>query len=96
MTDTAMIQGAIERARGRTAAVHYLGTSSGGFATYSVGSSRDTDAAYNVTVRDEQYRCTCPSELRPACWHRSAVAIIRASRLMFGLLADGPNPREVA
>ncbi|HEV8637924.1 MAG TPA: hypothetical protein VG370_27215 [Chloroflexota bacterium] len=37
---------------------------------------------------------TCPSELRVACWHRAAVAVVRGSRLGHGLPADGPGALE--
>jgi hypothetical protein len=97
MTEQQLIHGAFRRAVGRTAAVHFVGTSAGGYATYVVGSSRDVEAGYRVTVDlAGVYRCTCPSELRPACWHRGAVAMVRASRQGFGLPADGPGPRERA
>ena len=89
-----MIRTAFDRARARTAAVHYAGTSAGGYATYAVGSSQTVELAYRVTVRGDEFRCTCPSELRPACWHRAAVAIVRASRQGHGLPVDGPNARE--
>ena len=79
-TAAEMVQAAIDRARGRTAAVHYVGTSAGGYDVYAVGSSTDPDTAYTVTVdRAERYRCTCPSETRAACWHRAAVAVRRAN-----------------
>ena len=87
-------RGAFRRAIGRTSAVHFLGTTTGGFAVYSVDSSRDVDSAYTVTVRGDHYRCTCPSEHRPACWHRAAVAAVRASRSGFGLPADGHSAED--
>jgi uncharacterized Zn finger protein len=93
-TAAEITKGAFQRALGRTAAVHYVGTTTGGFAVYSVDSSRDADSAYTVTVRGEHYRCTCPSELRPACWHRAAVAMVRASRRGFGLPADGHSAED--
>jgi hypothetical protein len=93
-TAAEVVKGAFGRARGRTAAVHYVATSAGGFAVYSVDSSQDTETAYRVTVRAGQYRCTCPPEMRPACWHRAAVAIVRASRQGHGLPADGPSAEE--
>jgi hypothetical protein len=85
MSEAQLIQGAFRRAAGRGAAVHFVATTSGGFDVYSVGSSKDVDTAYAVTVRGDEYRCTCPSELRPACWHRAAVFNHRASRAAFGL-----------
>lgn len=94
-TPAQTVRDAFRRAAHRTAAVHYLGTTSGGFATYSVGSSRDTETAYTVTVRGDLYRCTCPSEFRPACWHRAAVATVRASRAGFGLEPSGPSAADV-
>src|SRR6266540_3802011 len=73
-----MIRGALERARERVALAHYLTTNAGGYDVYAVGSSTDPDTAYTVTVdRAEHYRCTCPSETRPACWHRAAVHVRR-------------------
>src|SRR5262245_12608820 len=81
---------AFARARGRSALVHYLATSVGGFAVYAVGSTDDPDHGYRVTVRDNSYVCTCPSEERVACWHRAIVASVRANRQGFGLEADGP------
>jgi hypothetical protein len=97
-TAAEMVRGAFERARGRTAAVHYVGTSTGGFATYSVDSSACVENAYSVTVDVAgQFRCTCPASDsgKPACWHRAAVAIVRASRQGFGLPADGPTAEEL-
>src|SRR5439155_18010085 len=95
-TAAEMITGALERARGRSALVHYLVTSAGGFATYAVGSTTDVDSAYRVTVRSEEYRCTCPAADagRDACWHRAAVAVVRVSRVGFGLPADGPSAEQ--
>jgi SWIM zinc finger len=90
-----MIRAAFQRARERSSAVHFVGLSSGGFAVYAVGSSRDVDTAYAVTVKDDAYRCTCPSEHRPACWHRAAVASLRASRRGFGLEPDGPTADQM-
>ena len=74
-----MIRGAFARARERVVLAHYLTTNAGGFDVYSVGSSADVDAAYTVTVRGGEYRCTCPSETRVACWHRAAVYVRRAN-----------------
>lgn len=106
MTEDQSIRGAFRRAAGRRATVHFVGVSAGGYAAYSVGSSRDVDTAYTVTVGpDGRFRCTCPSETRPACWHRAAVFNARASRAAFGLPAvDEPTrppaprrlpPREI-
>ncbi|HEV8639417.1 MAG TPA: SWIM zinc finger family protein [Chloroflexota bacterium] len=95
-TEQQIITGAFARARGRLAAVRWLGRSAGGYATYAVGSSRDVETGYRVTVGPVgEVLCTCPSELRPACWHRAAVLSVRASRLLFGLSADGPSATEV-
>ena len=96
MTANEAIRAAFERARGRTALVHYVTTSAGGFAVYSVGSTMDPDTAYTVTVRGDEYRCTCAGAHRPACWHRAAVATERASRRGFGLPADGPTAGDRA
>jgi uncharacterized Zn finger protein len=75
-----LIRGAFARARERVALAHYLTTNAGGYDVYAVGSSTDPDTAYTVTVDGaEQYRCTCPSETRPACWHRAAVYVRRAN-----------------
>jgi hypothetical protein len=75
-----MIRGAFARARERVALAQFLRTNAGGYDVYSVGSSADPDSAYRVTVdRAERYRCTCPSETRPACWHRAAVYVRRAN-----------------
>lgn len=95
-TASEMIRGAFDRARGRRPLVHFLTTNAGGFAVYAVGSTADVDTAYRVTVRDEQFRCTCAAELRPACWHRAAVASVRASRRAFGMPADGPTAEQAA
>jgi len=74
------VRGAFLRARERTALAHFLTTNAGGYDVYAVGSSADPDTAYTVTVdRAEHYRCTCPSETRPACWHRAAVYVRRAN-----------------
>ena len=78
-TAAEMIQGAIERSRRRQALVHFLTTNAGGYAVYSVGSTADPDAAYTVTVRGNDFLCTCPSEARIACWHRAAVYVRRAN-----------------
>jgi hypothetical protein len=83
-----MVRGAFDRARGRRALVHFLATSAGGFAIYAVDSTADVDTAYRVTVRGAEYRCTCAAEPRPACWHRAAVASVRASRQAFGMPAE--------
>jgi hypothetical protein len=64
-TAAEMVQAAIDRARGRTAAVHYVGTSAGGYATYSVGSSQDTDTAYRVTVPGRAVRLHLPQRAAP-------------------------------
>jgi uncharacterized Zn finger protein len=94
-TASEMIQTAIARASGRTAAVHFITVTPAGYAVYSVGSSQDVETAYSVTVSPAgAYRCTCPSEMRAACWHRAGVAIVRASRQGHGLPADGPNAQE--
>lgn len=85
---------AFRRAMGRTSAVHFLGTTTGGFAVYAVDSSQDTDTAYSVTVRGDHFRCTCQGGLRSACWHRAAVAAVRASRVGFGLPADGHTAED--
>jgi hypothetical protein len=75
-----IIRVAFERARGRSALVHRTGGTPVGYAVYSVGSSTDPDSAYRVTVSpDEQYASVCPSEIRPACWHRCAVHIRRVN-----------------
>lgn len=85
-----LMRSALKRAAGRIGAVRWLGVSPGGFATYAVGSSRDEQAGYRVTVDGEgTYRCTCPSELRPACWHRAACHLVRAQRMAGGMAADG-------
>lgn len=90
-----IISGALARAQGRTAAVHYLSTSAGGYAIYSVDSSKSVENAYTVTVSPAgQYRCTCPSELRPACWHRAAVHQVRVTRQAWGLPANGPSAEQ--
>jgi uncharacterized Zn finger protein len=92
MTEQQAILGAFKRAAGRRAAVRFVGTSNGGYAVYAVGSSEDVDRSYRVTVDpDGVFRCTCPSELRPACWHRAAVHLTRIQRMAGGLAADGPT-----
>lgn len=94
-TTAEIISAAFARAQGRTAAVHYLHTSVGGYATYAVGSSASVETAYSVTVSPAgHYRCTCPSEMRPACWHRAAVYQVRATRQAWVLPADGPSAEE--
>jgi hypothetical protein len=73
-----MVRGAFDRARERVALVHFLGKNAGGFEVYAVGSSTDPDTAYTVTVDGAgTFRCTCPSETRPACWHRAATHVRR-------------------
>src|SRR5262245_9998290 len=94
-TAVEMMAGANERARGRSAAVHFVGRTDGGYAVYSVDSSRCVDTAYSVTVRGHVYRCTCPRAPRPACWHRAAVEQHRADRQALGLAADGPSVAEL-
>jgi hypothetical protein len=95
MTDDALMHAALRRAAGRLASVRFLAVSSGGYAVYSVGSSRDPENAYRVTVSPSgEYRCTCPSELRPACVHRAAVYLVRVQREAGGLEADGPRIGE--
>jgi hypothetical protein len=93
-TAAEMVRGAFDRARGRRALVHFLATSAGGFAVYAVGLTADVDTAYRVAVRGSAYRCTCAAELRPACWHRAAVATVRANRHAWGLPADGPSAEQ--
>ena len=91
------VRRAFQRAHGRSALVHYLETSQAGYAVYAVDSTASTDTAYVVTVAPSgQFRCTCPAaDLgRPACWHRAAVATVRASRTGFGLPADGPTAEQ--
>ena len=78
-TEREMIGGAFERARGRQALVHFIETTSGGFDVYAVGSTQDVDQAYTVTVKGSEFKCTCPSEQRVACWHRAAVCVRRAN-----------------
>lgn len=95
MTEQQVVEAALRRARVRTGAVRFLALSSGGYAVYCVGSSRDPENAYRVTVApDGTYRCTCPSELRPACVHRAAVYLVRIQREAGGLPADGPRIGE--
>lgn len=95
MTDQQVIATALRRARVRTGAVRFLAVSSGGYSVYCVGSSRDPENAYRVTVdRDGVFRCTCPSELRPACVHRAAVYLVRVQREAGGLPPDGPRIGE--
>jgi hypothetical protein len=89
-----VVRGAVDRARGRRALVHFLATSAGGFAVYAVGSTADVDTAYRMTVRGAAYRCACAAELRPACWHRAAVAMVRANRVAWGLPAAGPSAEQ--
>src|SRR5262245_42489844 len=93
-----MTRGAFQRARGRSALVHYLATSAGGFAVYAVGSTADPDHGYRVTVRGSEFRCTCPAADggQVACWHRAIVASVRANRQGFGLEPDGPAPGQAA
>lgn len=96
MTDQDSMRLALLRARSRLGAVRFAGTSTGGFDTYHVGSSQDVETAYRVTVDpDGVYRCTCPSELRPACVHRASVFLIRAQREAGGLAAAGPTVAEM-
>lgn len=95
MADRDLMRAALKRAAPRTGAVRWLGVSPGGFATYAVGSSRGVEDGYRVTVDpDGVYRCTCPSELRPACWHRASVWLVRVQREAGGLPADGPRIGE--
>lgn len=91
------IRAAFERARGRTAAVHFVNTTPAGYAVYSVDSSASTDVAYSVTVSPTGLlTCTCPAadNGRGACWHRAAVLTVRASRQGFGLPVDGPSAED--
>lgn len=78
-TEREMIGGAFERARGRQALVRFIETTAGGFDVYGVNSTADVDQAYTVTVRGNEFKCTCPSEQRVACWHRAAVYVRRAN-----------------
>lgn len=97
MTDVDQIRLALRRAAGRLGAVRFLAVSSGGYSVYCVGSSRDPENAYRVTVSPSgEYRCTCPSELRPACVHRAAVYLVRIQREAGGLPADGRRIGEAA
>ena len=93
-----MTRGAFQRARGRSALVHYLATSVGGYAVYAVGSTADPDHGYRVTVRGDSYACSCPAADggHPACWHRGAVHLVRATRRSWGLEADGPSAGQAA
>jgi hypothetical protein len=94
MTAAEMVRAAFERARGRSALVHWLDFDAEGAGTYAVGSSTDVEVAYTVRVLDGAFFCDCPSAARPACWHRAAVAQLRASRAGFGLEADGPSAAQ--
>jgi uncharacterized Zn finger protein len=97
MTDEGLMHAALARAASRLGSVRFLAVSSGGYAVYCVGSSRDPENAYRVTVApDGTYRCTCPSELRPACVHRAAVYLVRIQREAGGLAADGPRIGDAA
>jgi uncharacterized Zn finger protein len=95
-TAAEMVRGACDRARGRRPLVHFLAITPAGFAVYVVGSSGSVDSAYRVTVKGDAFVCTCAAELRPACWHRAAVASVRASRQAFGMPADGPTAEQAA
>src|SRR4051812_24589430 len=87
-----MVTGALERARGRSALVHWIGRSAGGFACYVVCSAESVDGAYRVTFKAGEYRCTCPAgEAGRRCWHQAAVYAVRATRYAWGLEADGPS-----
>jgi hypothetical protein len=87
-----MVIGALERARGRSALVHWLGRSAGGFAAYVVCSAESVDSAYRVTYRLGAYRCTCPAgDAGRRCWHQAAVYAVRATRHAWGLEPDGPS-----
>jgi hypothetical protein len=91
-TAAEMVTGALERARGRSVLVHWLGTSAGAFATYVVCSAESVDSAYRVTVKAAEYRCTCPAgDVGRRCWHQAAVYAVRATRSAWGLEPDGPS-----
>jgi hypothetical protein len=86
------VTGAMERARGRSALVHWIGRSAGGFACYVVCSAESVDSAYGVTFKAGEYRCTCPAgDVGRRCWHQAAVYAVRATRHAWGLAADGPS-----
>jgi hypothetical protein len=91
MTPAACIKAAFTRAIGRRALVHFLRISTdpitmASAAVYSVNSSAAVDTAYTVMVHPGgYYSCDCPGGLRTACWHRTAVYNLRASREAFGL-----------
>lgn len=59
---------------------------------YLVNSASDLDRAYVVTVTGgDRYECNCPARHHFACWHRAAVATVRANRRAAGLPAAGPT-----
>ena len=45
--------------------------------TYRVLSDSRDGVWHSVGVDGERFTCTCESAVRPACWHRAAVAIYR-------------------
>lgn len=74
------VRDAFARAASRLALVHRIHKDAGGAELYAVGSSTNPDSGYVVAVIGGTiFACTCPSEIRPACWHRAAVAIRRAN-----------------
>jgi hypothetical protein len=92
MTTAEVVRGALERARGRGALVHWLGRNAGAGAVYAVGSAESVDVAYRVAFRAGGYSCSCPAgEAGRRCWHQAAVYTVRATRHGWGLAPDGPS-----
>jgi hypothetical protein len=91
-TAAEMVRGALERAQGRGALVHWLGRNAGDGAVYAVASAESVDLAYRVTYKAGAYRCCCPAgEQERPCWHKAAVYAVRATRYGWGLAPDGPS-----
>jgi hypothetical protein len=94
-TAAEMVKSALERARGRSGLVHWIGRSAGGFAAYAVASAESVDVAYRVTLKAGEYRCCCPAgDAGRRGWHAGAVYAVRANRHAWGLLADGPSAEQ--
>ena len=87
------IRDAFTRAAARTHLVRFVEVV-GQTARYDVQSDSDPTRRHRVAVFTEardRMTCGCPGSLHVACWHRAAVAIVRANREAHGLPLDGPS-----
>lgn len=94
-TEREMIQGAIDRAQGRSVLVRFIGVENDA-ARYVVDSATDVDASYQVTLAGHAYTCECPAAAKGLlCWHAAAVCQVRVGRQAFGMTADGPSAEQL-